>query len=412
MPQNTTQRSRNQLTAALVKNVKKPGKYHDGGGMGLYLRVDKDGGHYWVQRITINGRRCELGLGSPPVVTLVMAREQALDNKRLIRSGLNPLAEKRKGRVAATFAEAVERYLQIKLKEFRNEKHRKQWRSTLDTYATPVIGQMQVQLIETHDILRVLQPIWLEKTETASRLRGRIEAVLSWATVSELRKGDNPARWKGNLSELLPKPGKITKAGHFPALALSAAAGWWSQLETREGMAARALQFACLAAARSGEVRGMTWAEVDLDAALWIIPADRMKAGREHRVPLPDKGVELLGGLPRLNSSAYVFFAPQGGMLSDMSISAVMRRMQATEEKEGRDGYLDARSGRPAVPHGLRSTFRDWAAEQGYDHVLAELALAHTVGSEVERAYRRTDLLARRREMLEAWVRFLCGLQK
>jgi len=409
MPQDTTKRSRNQLTAAFVKNIKKPGKYHDGGGMGLYLRVDKDEARYWIQRITINGKRRELGLGSPPTVTLVVAREQVLDNKRLIRSGLDPLAEKRKAKEAFTFAEAVEKYLEVKLKEFRNEKHRKQWRATLDTYATPVIGWMYMQNIETSDILKVLQPIWHEKTETASRLRGRIEMVLSWATVTELRKGDNPARWKGNLSELLPKPSKISKGGHLPALALKDVANWWSSLEAREGMAAQALQFACLTAARSGEVRGMTWAEVDLDAALWTIPANRMKAGREHRVPLPDEGVELLRNLTQLNSSPYVFYAQQGGMLSDMSISAVMRRMQAAEEKAGRDGYLDPRSARPAVPHGLRSTFRDWAAEKGYDHVLAELALAHTVGSEVERAYRRTDLIERRREMLVDWVRFVRG---
>lgn len=372
----------------------------------MYLRVDKDNARYWIQRITINGKRHELGLGSPPVVTLAMAREQALDNKRLIRSGKDPLAEKRNAQQALTFAEAVEKYLTVKLKEFRNDKHRKQWRSTLDTYATPMIGRMSVNNIQTRDVLDVLKPIWFEKTETASRLRGRIEAVLSWATVTELRKGDNPARWKGNLAELLPKPSKITKAGHFPALALNDLRDWWGKLSAREGMAAQALKFSCLTVARSGEVRGMVWSEVDLDAALWTIPADRMKAGSEHRVPLPSKAVELLRGLTRLNSSPYVFFAPQGGMLSDMSISAVMRRLQASEEKEGRDGFIDARSKRPAVPHGLRSTFRDWAAEKGYDHVLAELALAHTVGSEVERAYRRTDLIEMRRTMLEDWAEF------
>ncbi len=409
MAQEITKRRRKQLTAAFVKSATKPGKYHDGGGTGLYLRIDHGGGRYWIQRTAINRKRCEIGLGSPPVVTLAMAREQALDNKRLIRSGGDPIAEKRKVQKAITFAEAVEKYLVIKLKEFENKKHGKQWRSTLDTYAIPVIGWMNVQNIETRDVLKVLQPIWLEKTETASRLRGRIESVLNWATVTELRKGDNPARWKGNLSELLPKPSKITKSGHHAALALKDVPEWWNCLNGRDGMAARALQFACLTAARSGEVRGMTWAEVDLDAALWVIPAERMKAGREHRVPLPGKAVELLQGLARLNSSPYVFYAPQGGMLSDMALSAVMRRIQAAEEKAGREGFLDSRSGRPAVPHGLRSTFRDWAAEKGYDHVQAELALAHAVGSEVERAYRRTDLLERRRQMLEDWAGFVRG---
>ena len=267
MPQKTTKSTGKPLTTAYIKSLTVPGKYHDGGGTGLMVRVDKSGGRYWVQRTTINRKRREIGLGSFPVVSLAMAREQALDNKRLIRSGLDPLAKKRKAREAVDFAEVVEKYLAVKLEEFRNEKNRKQWRATLDTYATPVIGSLHVQNIGVRDILKVLQPIWQEKTETASRLRGRIEAVLSWATVTELRIGDNPARWKGNLSELLPKPSKIAKAGNHPALALKDVPDWWSSLESREGMAAKALQFACLTVARSGEVRGMTWAEVDLDAA-------------------------------------------------------------------------------------------------------------------------------------------------
>ena len=206
---------------------------------------------------------------------------------------------------------------------------------------------------------------------------------------------------------MLPKPGKVKQARHFPALSLKDAPGWWHALGEREGMAARALQFACLTAARSGEVRGMVWDEVDLDAALWIVPAERMKAGREHREPLTKGAVKLLKALPRLERSPYVFYAPQGGMLSDMSVSAVMRRMQEAEEKAGRPGWLDARSGRPAVPHGLRSTFRDWAAETGQEHALAELALSHTVGSAVERAYLRSDMLERRRRMMERWSMFL-----
>ena len=199
--------------------------------------------------------------------------------------------------------------------------------------------------------------------------------------------GDNPARWGGNLSELLAKPGKVAKATNHAALSLADAPRWWADLAKREGMAARALQFLAMTAARSGEVRGMTWAEVDLDKALWIVPAARMKAGREHRVPLTREAVELLRALPRMEGSPYVFFAPRGGMLSDMTLSAVMRRMQEAEEKAGRPGYLDPRSGRAAVPHGLRSTFRDWAAEQGIERDMAEMALAHSVGSEVERSY-------------------------
>ncbi|MBI1417970.1 MAG: DUF4102 domain-containing protein [Limimaricola sp.] len=400
-------RGANRLTAALVRNVKEPGKYHDGGGSGLYLRVEKNGAKFWVQRITFGGRRRELGMGSPPVVTLAMARDKAIDNRRLILAGGDPLRQKWDTKTRSTFAEVVESYLTAKLGEFKNEKHRKQWRSTLDSYAIPVLGRESIHNIQVKDVLGVLEPIWTTKTETASRLRQRIEAVFSWAIASEIRQGDNPARWKGNLSEMLPKPGKLTKGAHFPALALADAPRWWRALLKRDGMAAKALQFACLTASRSGEVRGMIWGEVDLDKALWIIPAERMKAGREHREPLSAPAVELLRRLPRLVHSPYVFFAPQGGMLSDMSVSAVMRRMQETEVANGGPGFLDRQSGRPAVPHGLRSTFRDWAAEQGIDNTLAEVALAHQVGNAVERAYLRSDMLERRRGVMKNWADFL-----
>jgi integrase len=410
MASTTSQRRSKALTALLVRNASEPGKYHDGGGIGLYLRVEPNGSRFWIQRITINGRRREIGLGSPPVVSLADARDQAIDNKRLIRAGGDPIAERFKSKDELTFDLAIDRYLETKLTEFRNEKHAKQWRSTLDSYARPFMGRMPVSEIEVRHVLRVLEPIWSDKTETATRLRGRIEAVLSWATVAGYRTGDNPARWKGNLSELLPKPGKITNGGNHPALSLSDAPSWWRAVNAREGLAARAVQFACLTAARSGEVRGMTWDEVDFDQAVWVIPAERMKANREHRVPLPSRAIEILKCLPRLEDSEFVFFSSKGGMLSDMTLSAVMRRIQEAEEANGRTGFLDPRSRRPAVPHGLRSTFRDWAAERGYERDLAEMALAHNVGSEVERAYRRTDLLERRRAMLDAWVAFLMEL--
>lgn len=411
-------RASKALSAAFLRTALEPGKYHDGGGLRLYLRVERNGARFWIQRITIGSKRRELGLGSPPLVTLADARERATENKRLLLAGGDPLAEKRKVRDLLTFSEAMERYLASKLAEFRNEKHRKQWRATLDTYAMPTMGARAVADIDVRDVLRVLQPIWSSKTETASRLRGRIEAVLSWATVAGHRSGDNPARWGGNLAELLPKPSKVAATGNHPALALSDVPRWWSGLSARPGMAARALQFAAMTVARSGEVRGMTWSEVDLDEggsaidatrATWIIPASRMKAGREHRVPLTSEAIALLTRLPRMEGSQYVFFAPRGGSLSDMSVSAVMRRMQEAEEKSRRVGYRDPRSGRPAVPHGLRSTFRDWAAETGVDRDMAEMALAHQVGDAVERAYRRSDMLERRRALLTDWERFLQG---
>lgn len=217
----------------------------------------------------------------------------------------------------------------------------------------------------------------------------------------------NPARWKGNLSEILPTPSKIAKPRHHAAVAVSELPDFWKELQTKDGMGALALQFLCLTAARSGEVRGMTWQELDMKKRLWTIPKGRMKAGREHRVPLPDAAISLLGTVPRLKGCDYVFFSPKATQLSDMSVSAVMRRMDEKAQEDGGKRFLDPQSGRPAVPHGLRSSFRDWVAEIGHDHVMAELALAHRVGSVVERAYRRSDMVERRRKLLKDWAEYL-----
>jgi integrase len=411
------------LTARFVDTVADPGKYFDG--HGLFLRVRANGAKQWVQRITIRGKRSEIGLGSPPAIPLASARRLALEHRGKAMSGGDPLAERRKAAAVLTFEQAVDRYLATKLDEFRNEKHRKQWRATLDTYASPILGPKRVGEINVQDVLRALEPIWLTKTVTAKRLRGRIESVLSWATVAGYRAGDNPARWKGNLAEILPKPSKVAKSDNQPALALGDVPDWWRSLALRDGMAAQAVQFLTLTAARSGEIRGMTWDEVDLGPetgsdthrlatpatlATWTIPAARMKAAREHRVPLTPQAVAILRALPRMADSPYVFFAPRGGMLSDMSLSAVMRRMHESELKAERAGFVDPRNKRPAVPHGLRSTFRQWAAEQGYPRDMAEIALAHFIGSDVERAYQRSDMLERRRAMMAAWGSFLTGI--
>jgi integrase len=400
---------RKALTAAQVATVRTPGKYHDGGGMGLMLRVQLNGARQWVQRIRFAGRRIEIGLGSPPAVSLAQARERAIDNKRLARGGSDPRRSKQAARAAVTFGEASERYLASKLAEFRNARHREQWRATLRAYALPALGRMAVRDIGVAEVLGALEPIWWEKTVTATRVRQRIEAVLSWARVAGLREGDNPARWQGNLSELLPKPGRIVRTMHHPAVALGDAARWWQDSSRRDGMAVQALRFAVLCAARSGEVRHATWAEFDLDSAIWTVPAERMKAGVEHRVPLTEAAVALLGNLPRLEASPFVFFAARGGALSDMALSQVMRRLQEAAVADGRAGYLDPRTGRPAVQHGWRSTFKDWATENGEDYYAVELSLAHKVGSAVDRAYRRTDLLEKRRELLARWHRFLEG---
>lgn len=392
-----------------------------GGVPGLSLQITPNGARTWLLRATIGGKRATLGLGGYPAVTLAQAREKAREARDKIQRGLNPIAERKAARSALaasagrglTFADAMDRFLDAKLDAFQNEKHRKQWRATLETYAKPVLGPVLVSDIQVQDVLRVLKPIWADKTVTADRLRGRIEAVLSWATVSGHREGDNPARWANNLKELLPPASKVAKRGNQPALALDDTPAWFEALRRREGFGARALEFAALTAARSGEVRGAAWSEIDLAKGLWIIPAERMKMKREHRVPLAPAALALLQALPRLGGSELVFPAARGRQLSDMTLSATMRRIHETEIAEGRGGFLDRSSQRPAVPHGLRSTFRDWVAERtNYAGDMAEVALAHKIGNAVEAAYRRGDMIEKRRAMMASWADFLTATKQ
>lgn len=389
-----------------------------GGVAGLYLQVTPKNGKTWVLRVLVGKKRRDIGLGGFPTVTLAQARDKAREARNMISRGFDPVEERKatKARLILAqhrgmlFKDAVDKALAAKLDAFRNEKHQDQWRNTLETYAIPVLGTLTVQEIDTAAVLRVLQPIWATKTETASRLRGRIEAVLSWATVSGHRTGDNPARWAGNLKELLPAPGKIAVEGNHPALSLENAAAWFADLRKREGFGARALEFAALTAARSGEVRGATWDEIDFDRGLWVIPAARMKMKREHRVPLPPVAVAMLKALPKLKGNPLVFPAARGRMLSDMTLSATMRRIHEAATDAGRKGYLDRVNKRPAVPHGLRSTFRDWAAEcTSYPGEMAEAALAHRIRNAVEAAYRRGDMVEKRRRMMVDWSMFLLG---
>lgn len=421
-----------------------------GGVQGLLLQITATGGRSWIMRARMAGVRKHFGLGGFPEISLAEARRRAADVRDAIKAGADPAEAWRIGAAARdmmakgyaqgeawatardqrqavkdgaaqahkmTFEKAVDEYLKEKLKEFKSEIHRRQWQSTLNDHAIPHIGKMNVDAITVHDIERTLKPIWETTTETASRLRGRIENVLAWATVKKHRAGDNPARWKGNLDAIMPKPSKVAKKTNQPALQLDDAAAWWKALQKREGMAARALEFLTLCASRSGEIRGAQWDEfegLDGDAPMWTIPASRMKAGKEHQVPLTPEAVAILHALPR-NADAppgmdFVFPAPRGGMLSDMTLSAVMRRMQETAEAKGEKGWLDRVSKRPAVPHGLRSTFRDWVSERtDYPRDMAEIALAHTVGSEVERAYRRGNMLTKRRALMADWAAFLNG---
>jgi len=298
--------------------------------------------------------------------------------------------------------------------ELKNAKHRAQWRTTLETYTLPSIGSMPVNEITVNEIHALLQPIWKDKTETASRLRGRIEKVLDYAIVKGMVSPPNPATWQGNLSALLPQKAKVKTKRNYPALQLKDAQRWWAELKQRDGSGAKALMLLTMTAARSGEIRGMCWEEVQLfdDAeikkrgylGIWTRPAERMKAKREHRVPITSAMYELISDTN--DQTGLVFKSGKLTALSDMTLSALMKRMHASDEY----GFVDQRSALPAVPHGLRSTFRDWVAETGQSREAAELQLAHQFGSEVEHAYYRTDLLDDRAKLLDLWHKFLEGL--
>lgn len=415
-----------ELSALDVKRLQHPGRgrnatFNVGGVAGLVLQITPNGGRTWLLRVLVGTKRREIGLGGYPEVTLAMARDRAREAKDKIRNGIDPVEERKAAKAALsaaqrrglTFADAVDRYLEVKLDAFKNPKHRQQWRNTLATYAIPQLGTMLVQDIAVQDVLRVLEPIWQDRTETASRLRQRIEAVLSWSTVAGHRQGDNPARWAGNLKELLPAPSKVAKSGNHPAVRIDDAPRWFAALRQREGMGARALEFAALTATRSQEVRGARWDEIDLSTALWVIPAARMKMDREHRVPLMPEAVALLKALPRFKDNPLVFPAPRGGEMSDMTLSAAMKRLHQADIDAERPGYLDRVNKRPAVPHGLRSTFRDWVAERtSYPGDMAEVALAHRVGNAVEASYRRGDMIEKRRKMMAAWADYLTGKER
>ncbi|MEP6356065.1 MAG: integrase arm-type DNA-binding domain-containing protein [Hyphomicrobiales bacterium] len=412
-----------ELSALEVKRLTHTGKngnsiFAVGGVAGLLLQVTPNGGRSWIVRTQVGNHRREIGLGGYPEVTLAQARDKAREIKNKIRNGIDPVEERKAARASLiatqrrglVFSDAIDRYLSSKLDAFKNGKHRQQWRNTLETYAKPELGSMLVQDITVQDVLRVLKPIWSDKTETASRLRGRIEAVLSWATVSGHRSGDNPARWSGNLKELLPAPEKIKVSRNHPALQIEDASRWLAGLKERSGMGCRALEFSALTAVRSKEVRGATWEEINLENALWIIPASRTKMSKEHRVPLSKTCIELLEVLPRFSDSPLVFTASRGGMLSDMTLSATMKRIHKADLAEGGSGYVDRVSKRPAVPHGLRSTFRDWVSEKTqFPGDMAEIALGHKVSNAVEAAYRRGDMINKRRFMMDAWADHLTG---
>lgn len=390
----------NALTAQTVKNAG-PGRHVDGGG--LQLLVKPSGARSWVFRYMLAGKSREIGLGPASglgATSLADARDLAAALRLKVKVGIDPLAEREREAAEAlaaaqaakvagvTFKAAAESYIAANEASWRNDKHRSQWRNTLSAYVYPVIGDLPVAEIDTPHVLEILEPIWREKAETASRLRGRIEAVLDSAKARGYRQGENPARWRGHLAQILPKRAKLSR-GHHKALPYEALPAFMADLRARQANAALALEFTILTAARTGEVIGATWAEIDLTKAVWTVPAERMKAGKEHRVPLSPRAVEILTEARALGTET-VFSGAAGGPLSGMAMAMLLRRM-----------------GLEVTVHGFRSAFRDWAAERtGYSHEVAEMALAHTIGNAVERAYRRGDLFEKRRRLMDDWAAY------
>lgn len=347
----------------------------------------------------VGAKRRDIGLGGFPDVPLAMVREKAREAKGQIRQGIDPVEQRKAVRGALmaaqakgiNFDECARLFLKSKTEEFSNHKHAAQWVSTLRDYASPVIGKLPVDTVELPHILKILEPIWSEKTETATRLRGRIESVLAWATVSGYRSGDNPARWKGNLDAILPKPTKLKRVQHHKALPWQDVNQFIQKLRQREGIAARCLEFVILTGLRSGEVRGAKWEEIDFHAKTWTVPAERMKMKQTHIVPLCKDALTLLEQMPMLKDNDLVFPGARGGVMSDVGVTKPIRAM-----------------GLDVTVHGFRSTFRDWIAERtNYPHHVQEMALAHAVGNAVERAYRRGDLLAKRTNLMRDWCEFI-----
>ena len=388
------------LTSKRVERAK-AGRFHDGDG--LYLRVKPSGAKSWLLRYEIAGRERWMGLGKTSAFTLKEARRRAREQRQLLADHVDPIDHRRAARAkeaaakasSITFTEAAQRFFDQHEGGWRNAKHRQQFINSLQSYAFPVIGNMPVGEIDAKAVLRVIDPIWMSKTETASRVRGRIERILDWCTVRGHRLGDNPARWKGFLSEALPDRSQVARVDHHAALPYRDVPGFMQQLRAREGMAARALEFTILTVARTNEVIGAKWSEIDLGTKMWTVPAGRMKGGRRHVVPLSARAAELLQALPKEDADGFIFVGPrEGSGLSNMSMTAVLRRMGF--------GHV--------TTHGFRSSFRDWCAERtNFSREVAEMALAHAVGDKVEAAYRRGDLSSKRRQLAEAWSKYCCS---
>lgn len=403
------------MTAIEVRRATEPGYYtagyydpdahHDS--RGLYLRISRPGKKNragvktWAFCYRIAGRDREMGLGPIATVTLADARAKVADYRKGLLAGIDPISEREKVRDAEakvrasriTFDQAAEQYIESHRAGWKSLKHADQWTNTLSTYASPVMGKLAVADVDVAHVIRVLEPIWITKTETASRVRGRIESVLGWAKTRGFRSGDNPARWHDHLENLLPERTKVRKVEHFAALPASDLGAFMAELRKQEGEGARALEFTILTACRTNETIGATWSEVDLDASVWVIPAARMKMDREHRVPLSDAARAILEATTKAMRAGYIFHGlKEGKPLSNMAMLKTLERM-------GRTGM---------TVHGFRSTFRDWTAENtNFPREVSEQALAHAIGDKVEAAYRRGDLFEKRKKLMQQWATFL-----
>lgn len=419
-----------EMSAYHVRRITKPGMNAVGGVAGLYLDYRGPNSKSWILRADLNGDRPELGLGSYPEVSLEKARERAASYKMLMAKGIDPREEERKARAERkaealsrlTFQLAAETCWKSKAKGFKNSKHAKQWIDTLKEYAYPVLGELYPEDIQTVHVVKVLEPIWETKTDTASKLRGRIESVISYAfALREIRDRQNPARWKDNLDKLLPSARKLIrrKKTHHPAVPWQRMPAFMAALSTRGrritkdtpsgGLGARMLEFAILTSSRDIEVRGAKWEEINLDDRRWRVPKERMKGNLDHDVPLADAAVELLKALPRMEGSPYVFFGQKGGMLSNATMGKVMDDLHEADVKAGGIGFKDPRVDKIATPHGTaRSSMKDWSRNcTSYADEVSELCLAHVNSDETRAAYARDQLMDLRRQLLDEWSRYL-----
>lgn len=388
-----------ELSALEVSRLKVPGFISVGTPPGLSLQITPTGARSWILRVKVGSKRRDMGLGAYPGVSLAEARKKAREAREAIEQGHDPILIRERAQSLlrakqasiVTFETAARTYIKSKAPEWKGTKNLTQWTSSLENYAFPVIGKLHVQDINDAHILKILEPIWHEKTETAVRVRGRIENIIDWATAKKYRTGENPARWRGHLDKLLPSPGKITPVKHFEAVAVDDVPAFYSALKKRIGTAARILEFTFLTVARSANSRGATWSEIDFDKALWTIQPEKMKAKKLHRVPLSEAAIRILLEQPRFEGCDLVFVSPRGKQFSDMAMTSVMRRM-----------------GLEAVPHGCRSTFTDWAADRtDYPVEMAKMAKGHPVSDATEAAYRRGVMLQKRYKMMEDWASFL-----